>query len=162
MNDRFLIAGLAAATTMLAHFVFPSPSLAQTEKMILMVTLHGKCWLKLTGKEMACSPKLMNSNYPGGRTGFYISGVDESVYTWSGAGGHKSGPNSQVLEVDQFIISSNGKTTGFPAKGTCHYQNPYQGKPTQLKCKASYGNRTAEFRFEHDGAQPIEDKVPAP
>jgi hypothetical protein len=129
---------------------------------VLLVTLHGKCWLKVEGKELPCIPKLLNSNYPSGRTGFYIVGADDSTYTWSGAAGSKLDAGSQILQVDKFIMTVNGKTSGGSAKGSCQYQNPYLGKPTNLTCNATYGKRVTEFRFQHDGSPPIEDKLPAP
>jgi hypothetical protein len=127
-----------------------------------MLTLRGKCWLKIDGRELQCVSRMLNTNYPSGRTGFYIVGADDSTYTWSGAGGTKPDPDSQILQVDKFMMTIKGKTSGFLAKGTCKYQNPYLGKPTNLTCSATYGKRVAEFRFEHDGSQPVEDKLPAP
>jgi hypothetical protein len=127
-----------------------------------MITLNGKCWMKVAGQEIQCVPKLLNSNYLDGRIGFYIVSTGNETYTWSGKGGHKPNPDSQVLQVDKFIATIRGKTTGWPAKGTCHYQNPYQGKPTTLTCEATYDKRVAEFRFEHDGALPSEDELPLP
>jgi hypothetical protein len=123
---------------------------------------NGKCWLKVAGKEHQCVPKLLNSNYPDGRTSFYIVSTDNEAYTWSGKGGHKPDPDSQVLQVDRFIATIEGKTAGWPAKGACQYHNPYQGKPTTLICKATYDKQVAEFRFEHDGARPTEDELPIP
>jgi len=139
-----------------------SSALAQSTNSVLTVIHHGKCWLKVGKKEQPCIPKLLNSNYPGGRTGFYITGKDDTIYTWSGASGHKPDSNSQVINVDQFIMSAKGETTGHPATGTCNYQNPYEGKPTRLTCKAQYANQSVEFKFEHDGSTPIDDVLPAP
>jgi hypothetical protein len=145
----------------LALLAYSTPLGAQSPNAVVLITLNGQCWLTMDGKERQCVPKL-NTNYPDGRTGFYIVSVDDETYAWSGKGGHKPSPDSQVLLVDQFIATIKGKSTGWPAKGSCQYQNPYRGKPTTFTCKATYGKQTATFRFEHDGVRPTEDEWPLP
>ena len=103
----------------------------------------------------------MNSNYPSGRAGLYIVS-DEDTYIWTGQGGYKPTSDTQLLQIDQFIETKGGKTIGQQATGTCEFQNPYLGKPTTLTCSASFSGKVAEFRFNHDGATPAENILPAP
>jgi hypothetical protein len=161
MSNRLSVGVLVSGVT-LAHLTFSTPLLAQSETTVVMLTLQGTCWLRVEGKELPCVPKLLNTNYPSGRTGFYIVGADDSTYSWSGKGGNKPNLDLQVLQVDQFIMIAKGKKLGVPAKGRCEYQNLYLGKPTSLTCSAKYGKRVAKFRFEHDGLQPVKDDLPTP
>ena len=101
-------------------------------------------------------PKLLNTNYPNGRTGFYVVTEGGAAYTWTGASGQKPDLDSQVLWLDVFISTKGDMTSNTKAEGSCTYKNPYQGQPSTLFCAAKYQGGEAQFRFEHDGSAPIE------
>jgi hypothetical protein len=127
-----------------------------------LVELRGKCWLTVNGKSLPCIPKLLNTNYPNRRTGFYIVTEEGATYTWSGASGQKPDPDSQILWLDAFITTINGTTSNSKAEGSCTFKNPYRGQPSTLICAARYQGGEAQFRFEHDGSAPIESELPMP
>jgi hypothetical protein len=65
---------------------------AQSPNTVVLITLKGQCWLTMDGKERQCVTKLLNTNYPDGRTGFYIVSVDDETYAWSGKAGISQAP----------------------------------------------------------------------
>ncbi len=127
----------------------------------LFISLTGTCeMLRIDNKQLDCEPRMMNSNYNDGRTGFYIVSRNGEAYTWSGSNGYKPNENAQVLFVDQFIATRAGKTVRWKAKGVCRYEYPYLGRSTVLSCEASTGKGFAEFRFVHDGSKPTSEELP--
>jgi hypothetical protein len=88
-----------------------------------------------------CSPDpanalLLNTSYPDGRSGFYIV-TDGFILTFSGMGSLqiKTSPDSVVQPVDLVLLNRLVKVDpNRPAKlratGTCSYENPTRGVPT--------------------------------
>jgi len=129
---------------------------------IKLISLAGHCnALRLYGTQLDCVNRLSNSNYSqSSRTGFFISRASGDTYTWSGADGYKADENSQVLILDRFIKTENGKTTVTAAKGICRFQNPYLRKASVFTCEAQTTEGFVEFSFEHNGSPPGEFVLP--
>ena len=133
-----------------------------------MASLRGRCIrVMAAGRNLPaqCSPNpanalLLNTNYPDGRSGFYIV-TDGLILTFSGMESQqiKTSPDSVVQPVDLVLINRlvNGDTTRptkLRATGTCSYENPTRGVPTKIECNAQTEQGQFALEFLHDGGYP--------
>jgi hypothetical protein len=132
-----------------------------------MASLRGRCIRVLAaGSDLPaqCSPEpanalLLNTNYPDGRSGFYIVS-DGFILTFSGMGSQqiKTSPDSVVQPVDLVLFNRvNGdpsRPTKLRATGTCSYENPTRGVPTKIECNAQTEQGQFALEFLHDGRYP--------
>lgn len=119
------------------------------------------------GKDLPakCSPNpenalLLNTNYPDGRSGFYVV-VDGIILTFSGMGSQqiKTGLDSVSQPVDlviynQSVNSKPSPPTKLRATGSCSYENPTRGVPTKIECNAQTEAGKFFLEFLHNGGQP--------
>lgn len=150
--------------------VVPSSVIAQGAlEEPVMASLRGRC-IRLVVEDQDlpanCSPDplnsiLINTNYPDGRSGFYVVSND-LVIVFSGMGSMqvKPDPDSVVQPVDLVLfnkidIGNPSSPTRLQAVGTCSYENPNRGIPTKIFCNAQTNYGVFMMEFLHDGS-PLE------
>lgn len=151
-------------------FSLSSDALAQTSlEGLRIVSVRGKCLrVVAAGKDLPaqCVPDpsnavLLNTNYPDGRSGFYVM-TDRMVITFSGMGSQqiKTGPDSVVQPVDLILVAQlplvgSNQPKQLRATGTCSFEDATRGRPTKIQCKAQTEEGAFTLEFLHDGSPPI-------
>ncbi len=151
-------------------FSLSGDALAQASlEGLRIVSVRGRCLrVVAAGKDLPaqCMPDpsnavLLNTNYPDGRSGFYVM-TDRMVITFSGMGSQqiKIGPDSFVQPVDLILVAQlplvgSNKPKQLRATGTCGFENATRGRPTKIECKAQTEEGTYSLEFLHDGGPPI-------
>ena len=148
---------LAGSLALIAY-----PAMANNP-MTDLVSLSGSCsGIMLYGKSVESKCKAaMNTLYKDGRSGFYFI-ADNMILTFSGNGDLqvRKDPNTSSQAID-LVLFNNPEAGGDPSKpdkliaiGKCLFENPFQGRPTQLICKATTERGDFEATFNHDGSEP--------
>jgi len=154
-------------------FSLSGDALAQASlEGLRIASLRGRCIrVVAAGKDLPaqCAPDpgnvvLLNTNYPDGRSGFYVI-TDGMVLTFSGMGSQqvKTGPDSVVQPVDLILLAElplvgSNQPKQLRATGTCSFENPTKGTPTKIECSAQTEEGTFLLEFLHDGSPPIIDE----
>ena len=153
---------LSAAIPILGSF--PLPAEAQAAKKaaprgtVELAMLQGACSRLVIGKRDLspdCTGRLLNTNYPDGRSGFYFVSKGGAALTFSGMGSKqvKLDADTVIQPIDKIIVTSDGKTSSTDAAGECRFTNPNKG-PAPVTCRANGASGAFEAAFVSDGRPP--------
>lgn len=153
------VVGMRKLTVILALISgFAHPATAAPLSSIAM--MNGRCTgLMFGGKDgsRVCGPKVVNTVYRDGRTGFTFVVGDIAVVTFSGSASQvKDTADIATQPLDKVIFTLTG--TGTPpnalkAAGVCTFSNPYAGVST-IDCTAHTSSGIFRASFVSDGKEP--------
>lgn len=144
---------LSALAALIA--VLASPAMAAEPTNMFMI--NGECQHLVAGADDLtgqCRDQAMQMVYDDGRTGFYAL-YGDFIITFSGPSDEVIG-NEIHQRLDKVILGQGeNDTRSIPVKGTCIYQNPFEGVPATIDCTARRKDGTAyEVKFVTDGTAP--------
>jgi hypothetical protein len=145
------------ALTALAALTLVAPAYAA--EPVNMFNIDGTCEsllvddIDLTDE---CKDSVLQMVYDIGRVGLYTFSGD-TILTFSGASDEVIG-NEIHQKLDKILIGTSADDiTEIPARGTCIFENPFEGIPAQITCSASAKNgATYELSFLTNGQAPTD------
>ncbi|MBJ3783536.1 hypothetical protein [Devosia sediminis] len=130
---------------------------AQAAEPTNMITMDGTCEsLVVDGDDLSadCKDSVMQVIYDIGRVGLYAF-AGEQIVTFSGTSDEVI-DNEIHHQLDQVVLGVTGSDPrSVPARGTCIYENPYEGAPARFTCEArAKSGASYTLSFVTDGATP--------
>ena len=128
-------------------------------QVVNMLTMGGLCSELRLGKDdltPACGSHLMQMVYDDGRAGLYAFAADQ-IFAFSGT-------SDQVVDnrihqvLDKVILGKSADDVmEFPVRGSCVFENPFEG-PAEFTCDArGPEGLTFALRFTTDGNAPVDE-----
>lgn len=144
-------------TLALAAFALVAPAYAA--EPVNMFNIDGTCESLLVDDvdlTDECKDSVLQMVYDVGRVGLYSFSGD-TIVTFSGASDEVIG-NEIHQQLDKVLIGTSADDiVEIPARGTCVFQNPFEGTPAQFTCSASAKNgATYELSFLTNGTEPTD------
>lgn len=142
-----------------AAAVLLAASPAAAAEPVNMLMIDGTCQTLILGADdfsAACQDQVLQMVYDTGRAGLYAF-ADEMIVTFSGASDEIV--DSEIHQTLDQVLLGHGENNirAEKVKGTCIFENPYQGVAARFTCTANKKDGTRyDLVFITDGNAPVD------